>query len=472
MRHFFCTLLTFALGCGYFVAFGQQVSTIPLDTLGKKVVTEILIEGNKKTKERIILREITIQPGDTLYWGNLKAGMEQSQNNVMNLGLFNFVDIKPLQTDNEHVIVLVSVVERWYIYPVPILEIAQTNFNTWWETKEFRWLNYGVYLSHNNFRGRNENLKVTIRFGYTKKFSASYSIPNVNQKQTLSLYFSGGFFENQEIAYNTSDNERVFYNNPDNKARKYYQYKAGIGYRENIFLKHYFELSYVDAKVQSDVLDLQPNYFAGGEDHSKFMRAAYILEYDSRDYKRYPLKGLDIYGTFQQDGLGIINSEGLNLFTTHFAYNQYYKLGKRTYFAHSLKAKINWSKPPYYLTEGLGYNNLVRGYEFYIIDGTRWGLLKTNFKYEILKSKEITLPLIKSEKFNKTFVALYGNLFFDAGYVDGDDFKQYNSLVNQYIYSVGVGIDLVTYYDKVMRIEGSVNAQGQTGVYVAFKQSF
>ena len=84
MRHFFCTLLTFALWCGYFVAFGQQVSTIPLDTLGKKVVTDILIEGNKKTKERIILREITIQPGDTLYWGNLKAGMEQSQNNVMN----------------------------------------------------------------------------------------------------------------------------------------------------------------------------------------------------------------------------------------------------------------------------------------------------------------------------------------------------------------------------------------------------
>ena len=82
-----------------------------------------------------------------------------------------------------HVIVLVSVVERWYIYPVPILEIAQTNFNTWWETKEFRWLNYGLYLSHNNFRGRNENLKVTIRFGYTKKFSASYSIPNVNQNK-------------------------------------------------------------------------------------------------------------------------------------------------------------------------------------------------------------------------------------------------------------------------------------------------
>lgn len=472
MRYILCTLFTFLLGCGYFVASAQQVSTIPLDTLSKKVVTDIIIEGNKKTKERIILREMTFEPGDTLFWGNLRAGMDQSQNNIMNLGLFNFVEIKPLQIDNDHVIVLISVTERWYIYPVPIIEIAQTNFSTWWKTKEIRWLNYGFYLSYNNFRGRNENIKLTLRFGYTKKFSASYSIPNVNRKQTLSLYFEGGFFENQEIVYNTNDNERLFYNNPDKKARKYYQYKAGIGYREDIFLKHYFELSYIDATVQPNVLDLQPNYFAGGVDHSKFLRATYILQYDSRDYKRYPLKGLELYGTFQQDGLGIVNRDGLNLFTTQAGYNQYYKLGERIYFAHSLTGKINWNKPSYYLTQGLGYGDLVRGYEFYIIDGTRWGLLKTNLKYQILKTKEITLPVIKSEKFNKTFVALYGNLFFDAGYVDGEDFSENNSLVNQYIYSFGIGLDLVTYYDKVMRVEGSVNAQGQIGVYVAFKQSF
>lgn len=472
MRHFFYTLLTFVFGCGYFVASAQQVSTIPLDTLSKKVVTDIIIDGNKKTRERILLREITFEPGDTLFWGNLRAAMEQSHDNLMNLGLFNFVEIKPLQIDNEHVIVLVSVTERWYIYPVPILEIAQTNFNTWWETKEIRWLNYGFYLSHNNVRGRNENLKLTIRFGYTKKFSASYSIPNVNRKQTLSLNFGGGYYENQEIVYNTSDNERLFYNIPDKKARKYYQYNVGIGYREDIFLKHYFEISYFDASVLPEVLDLQPNYFAGGVYHSKFLRATYILEYDSRDYKRYPLQGLRLYGAFQQDGLGIVNKNGLNLFTTQAGYNQYYKLGKRTYGAYSLSGKINWNKPTYYLTEGLGYGNLVRGYELEVIDGTRWALLKTNFKYEILKPKEIKLPVIKSEKFNKTFVALYGNLFFDAGYVYGEDFSDKNSLVNQYIYSVGLGIDLVTYYDKVMRVEGSVNAQGQMGVYVAFKQSF
>ncbi len=107
-----------------------------------------------------------------------------------------------------------------------------------------------------------------------------------------------------------------------------------------------------------------------------------------------------------------------------------------------------------------------------VIDGTHWGLIQTNIKYEIIKPKSITLPLIQNKKFNKTFIALYGNAFVDAGYVYGEDFAENNSLVNQYIYSFGLGLDLVTYYDKVMRVEGSLNAEGQFGVYVAFKQSF
>lgn len=469
----YATVLLFTcLGFGLSSAQAQTVTSIRLDTLGKKVVTDIIIEGNAKTKKRVILREITFEPGDTLYWGSLKTAMAQSQNNVMNLGLFNFVEINTIQTDAQHLIVLVSVIERWYIYPVPILEIAQTNFNTWWETKELRWLNYGVYLSHHNFRGRNEKVKLTARFGYTKKFSASYAIPNINKKQTLSLYFSGGYFENEEIVYNTANNERRFYRNAEGKARKYFHYEAGIGYRENIFLSHYFELSYFDARVQPEVLELQPHYFAGGVTHSQFFRASYVVNYDTRDYKSYPLNGFRIFGSFWQDGLGLINKEELNLFSTNIGYSHYYQLSNRLYAAYSLSGKINWSKPPYYLLRGLGYNDLVRGYELYVIDGSRWGLLKTNLKYEILKPKKITLPLIKNEKFNKTFIALYANLFFDAGYVDGNRFSDRNSLVNQYIYSVGLGIDVVTYYDKVLRVEGSINAQGQTGIYVAFKQAF
>ncbi len=453
-------------------ATGQVVEEYQLDTISQKIITDILFEGNDLTKERIIKREMTIATGDTLYWSNLQAGMEQSKNNIMNLRLFNFVEIEPVMTDNEHVILLVSVQERWYLYPVPIFEIAQTNFNTWWETKELRWLNYGLSVSHSNFRGLNQDLSFTLRFGYTKRFSASYTIPNLNQKQTLGLHLSARYYENRQIAYNTSNNERLFFSVDGEKARKYYLYKVGLSLRENIYLRHYFELSFFDAYVNDSIPNLQPDYFTGGGDHSRFLRASYIITYDTRDYQRYPLKGTFVFGALNQDGLGLINKEGMSLFTTSAGYRQYYKLGNRIYAAYSLEGKVNWDDPPYYLVEGLGYSAAVRGYEYYVMDGTRYGVLATNFKYEILKPKSIDLPLIPTEKFSKTFVALYGNLFFDSGYVYGKDFENDNSLVNKYLYSGGIGLDIVTYYDRVLRLEGTINALGEPGFYVHFKQAF
>ena len=453
-------------------ASGQLVEEIKLDTTSKKIISDFIIEGNKLTKERIIMREVTLQVGDTLYWSNLKAGMEQSRNNIMNLRLFNFVEIEPIQVDNEHVIILITVQERWYIYPVPIFEIAQTNFNTWWETKELRWLNYGLSVSHNNFRGLNQDLSLTLRFGYTKKYSASWSIPNLNRKQTLGLHLSAGYFENNEIVYNTAENERLFYENSEDKARQYMQYKVGLSYREDIFLRHYFEVTYFDARVNDTIPELQPDYFTGGGSRSRFLRAFYSIRYDTRDYRRYPLNGLLLYGNFTQDGLGIVNQEGMGVFTTAAGYRHHFKIADRWYTAHNIEGKINWDQPPYYLLRGLGYSNFVRGYEFYVVDGTRYGLFQTNLKFEILKPKSITIPFIPSEKFSKTFVALYANLFFDAGYVDGENFRANNSLVNEYLYSGGIGLDLVTYYDKVMRVEGSLNALGETAIYVHFKQAF
>jgi outer membrane protein assembly factor BamA len=463
-------LLSMALFAPAF--FAQQSNTFALDTTRKMVVVDFLIEGNKVTQERVILREVTFAVGDSLYFSNLRAGMEQSRNNIMNLRLFNFVEVEAVQIDHQQVLVLISVKERWYIYPVPILEIAQTNFNTWWETKELRWLNYGVAVSHNNFRGLNQRLSLMIRFGYTKRFSASYSIPNINRKQTLGLNFSAGFFENDEIVFNTFNNVRQFYRNPEDKALRFMQYSAGLSYRENIFTSHHIQLTYINASSNDTIPILQPDYFAGGTSSSQFLRASYSLSYDTRDYRRYPLKGLLLVGYLQQDGLGIVNRKGLNLFTTTASYRHHHKLSDRLYVAHSITGKVNWSQPPYYQLRALGYNDFVRGYEFYVIDGTHFALLQGNFKVAVLKPKPVSIPFVPSEKFSETFISMYANLFFDAGYVNGPTFRATNSLVNEYLYSMGVGFDVVTYYDKVMRVEGSINALGNFAVFVHFKQAF
>ncbi len=454
-------------------ASGQQVESLQLDTIGKKYILDITIEGNDKTKDRVILREVSLQLGDSLYWSNILAGVEQTRNNVQNLNLFNFVEVTPLQIGNDQVIVLISVQERWYIYPIPILELAQTNFNTWWETKELRWLNYGLVLEHKNFRGLNQRVSLTARFGYTKKFSASWAIPNLNKKQTLSLYLAGGYYENDEIVYNTLDNKREFYRVFDEgKAREYSKFEVGLGYREDIFLRHYVQLGYFNAHVQDTVVTLQPDYFTGNVSRSQFLRASYLISYDTRDYKEYALNGLLLSATLQQDGLGMVNKEGLNLFTTYLTFRHHLKLSDRFYFGYAGTGKTNWSTPPYYLTQALGYSKNLRGYEYYVIDGTGYGLFQSNLKFALVKRKNFKLPAIKAQEFGRAHIAIYANWFVDGGFVWGEDFEQRNSLVNEYLYSTGLGLDFVTYYDRVFRVEGAINALGETGLFIHFKQAF
>jgi hemolysin activation/secretion protein len=89
-------------------------------------------------------------------------------------------------------------------------------------------------------------------------------------------------------------------------------------------------------------------------------------------------------------------------------------------------------------------------------------------KYSLLAPRNGKLPWIKTEKFNKIHYAIYLNLLFDAGYVHNNIYNPTSRLQNKLIYGTGLGLDLVTYYDLVFRLEYSVNQFGEKGVYLHF----
>lgn len=81
-------------------------------------------------------------------------------------------------------------------------------------------------------------------------------------------------------------------------------------------------------------------------------------------------------------------------------------------------------------------------------------------------------PIRKLDQFNRIPFEIYTNLFFDAGYVyaESEKFKQYNNTrVNKLMYSTGIGIDFVTYYDKILRFDYSFNAMGESGLFIHWK---
>src|SRR5688572_25022147 len=172
-------------------------------------VMSIEIYGLKRTKEKIVLREMTFTQGDTLPQTELGDIIERNRNNLLNLGIFNEVEINISEWDTEknEIEIVVEVSESWYIYAVPIVEIADRNFNVWWTTynHDLDRLNLGARLDYLNFSGHNDKFKAKWQTGYTPKQEIEYRFPYFNKKQSLGLTAGLLHSINKEISFESVD---------------------------------------------------------------------------------------------------------------------------------------------------------------------------------------------------------------------------------------------------------------------------
>ena len=91
-------------------------------------ISKIIITGNKITKESIILRELSFKKGDLIDISKLEKIEDESKVNLTNLNLFNFITISNTVKEKK-IIISIEVIERWYIWPYPILEISSQKVN-------------------------------------------------------------------------------------------------------------------------------------------------------------------------------------------------------------------------------------------------------------------------------------------------------------------------------------------------------
>ena len=162
-------------------------------------VSTVLLSGNTKTQNNIIIRELSFEKDSSYTNLVLDKKIKESKENLINLKLFNFVTINKTENKNSAEI-KIEVSEKWYIWPFPIFEISERNFNTWWEEfsannySDFSRLNYGVSFNWENFRGRNELLKLKIRKGFKEHYLLAYEVPYFNKNKTIGMNTNLLFF--------------------------------------------------------------------------------------------------------------------------------------------------------------------------------------------------------------------------------------------------------------------------------------
>ena len=444
--------------------FGQEAGS--QSTSGKILtIGSITLVGNKITHDNIILREIEFSPGEKMTEEELDLMIEKSRQNLLNRSLFNFVTIHKSE-NNGTINIEVNVVERWYIWPIPILNTAGRNLNAWWETKDFGRLNYGVDLKVDNFRRRMEKLNIIVQGGFDQTLAAKWTIPYLTKKQFLGIGIGGGYQRNREVIVATVDNKPQYYESMDGYAQQRAFGVLDFTLRPKFNFLHTFTIGFDHYNFQDTLLQINPDYAFEAVKYD-FITLSYLYKLDFRDFKPYPLNGLYFDVGVKKQGLGLAGND-IDTWSASFVFDQYINLYKRWYFAYSLSSLFTSSgKKPYFLTPAFGYIGMeIRGYELYIINGQNFGLFKSNIKFEIIPQTVKRIKWIKSEKFGKVFYALYANLFFDLGYAYDDEKYGINPLANQLLWGTGVGIDFVTYYDLVIRFEYTINKQGDHGFFL------
>jgi outer membrane protein assembly factor BamA len=459
-------VLLFFILLGFFPSlnFGQENDYLVIDSIS--------IEGNKITKRKIILRELSFSTGDTIPKNEILLEIAASKNNLNNTLLFNFVYMDFLP-DEERALVRIEVVERWYIWPIPIFEIGERNLPTWLRDPEFQELNYGVQLDWNNFRGRREVLSLKTRFGYKEQYSLAYTKPNLDRQQKHGFKAVINSFRQREAIYRTADNQPVFLNLEDEYLTYSIAPSLAYTYRPGLYLVHSFSTTFLNNYFATD--SLRSFYHGFADDEAlQFFAAGYSLRYNRLDYVVYPLSGYFLRLDILRRGLGLIDDFNYGKSYLYLTGSRHDRIAGRFFYENALQIRLTEDEDlPYFFRQALGYETNIRGFEFYVVDGNSYLASVNNLKFQLMKRRSFELKPIPWEQFNKVHFSLFANLFFDFAYVDGSFFQDFdNDLNNRFLWSTGIGVDLLSYYDQVYRLEFTLNSLGQTGFYLHLETPF
>ncbi len=439
-------------------------------------VDDILVEGYKQTKRRVIIRELPFAHGDTILLSDLPEKIREGERQLMNTGLFNSAEITYANWEGatNKVSFNITVTETWYLYPFPIFELADRNFNVWWreQGRSLNRVNIGLEFSHYNFTGWQDKFEVGFKYGYTRSYSVEYKLPYLNRAGTLGLSTRVNFARNRELNYRTEGNKQLFFGDDDRFLRQRFEVQAGLAWRPALYGNHTLEYGYFQNWVDPLIIqEYNPNYYANGSNRQRYFRLAYIFNYDFRDIRAYPWEGYYLEASLEKDGLGFFDDR--NALTLRARAEKFIPFGNQRWSLGLVaRAKYSFIREfqPYNDNRALGFGrDKVTGFDLYIIDGLDATILRSNLRFEIWRGNIEFGEWVFIEAFRTLPFRVNLSLANDVG-VANDPFvnRQVNPLSNRLLYGGGLGLDFIFYYDFVFRVSYQYNDLGEGGFIVDF----
>lgn len=433
----------------------------------KLYLKNIFITGNRQTKSYIILREMQVKKGDSLLASHIPSALESSRNFIYNTTLFVEVKVTPVIINASEFNVLVEVKERWYIFPIPVFQLADRSFNEWVKkyNADFNRVSYGVKFYHLNVSGRKDQFSFMLINGFTRNISFDYKAPYSNPALSEGVTFGAGFAQTRSIPFETDSKNNIIYFKNDDFVKNEWNINASYISRRGLTKKETFSIAFHHIKVDDSIVTqfYNPDFFNSSSSERNYPELEYKLQFTNVDNILYPLKGYA--STFIANKRGLQVNNGINRLTLAARYNIYFKYQHNWYSSVRLSGEVKLPlKQPYYNRRSLGYlDYYLRGEEYYVIDGVASALAKFDLKKKLVSFSVPTF--LRSNTYNKIPFTIYAKTFADIGYAYiQPEFD--TRLNNRFLYSGGFGLDIVTLYDFKLSIECSFNQLGQKGLFL------
>jgi outer membrane protein assembly factor BamA len=425
-------------------------------------ISSIQIEGNKKTKAYIILRELPIHQGDFISKDSLANLDTLCEQQLFNTSLFEQVTVQTEFLDSSQARIKINLSERWYLFPIPYFKWVDRNFSQWWneQHRSLDRVNYGLNIRQANVSGNRDNLTAAFITGYTQQSIFRYQIPFIDKKLRYGLALGWQQFTQKEINIDTKLDKQVFYKT-QNIIQEGYRANASISYRPNLYDRFNFQIGVGRNEISDSAFFYQSSFLPSHQKVYSYQDISLSFSKLHFDYNTYPTKGQStdfiLYQRF---------SKNSNLSSIQFRKVVAYPFSKSNFVFFESNSLIKFLPNLNYTdTKLLGYGNLqINGLEYYVVDGNAASILKASFQHALgtVSVKNLLpikrLPFIKYQFWFKAFTHL--------GYVYSERPVNNSRLSNTLIRTAGVGLDIISIYDFVLKIDYCLNQLGDKGLYL------
>ncbi|MBI9073311.1 MAG: hypothetical protein JEY94_17040 [Melioribacteraceae bacterium] len=379
-----------------FIIVSQTLFASKADSLALKKnqwvkIDSIEIDGNEITEDYIILRELTFSPGDSINTQILNYNKER----IYSLGIFNFVSVYASKKEDKNV-VIISVSESWYFYPLPFLVIKNSDIDK---------STYGMIFLWKNFRGRNEIIDLKFGLGFDPFISLSYYNPIVLESANLSLRYK---FIHTTASNKSQLAEKKYGESYDNTM---YSTELMIGKRFDLYNTVFTEFGFDYIKT--------PKYVKGritASDRSidRVPRLSLLYQYDSRDLIQAPRNGRLAMLSLTHKGF---NLDGINYNKLYLDYREYRELTDQVSTKWRIAGRHMFGKViPFYDNSYFGFDEYIRGHRTDEREGHNYLISSFEVRYPIVDewNLKLNLPLLP-RRLTSTRIRVLLTGFFDAG---------------------------------------------------------